>query len=315
MKLFMALSLFLSFSAYSEEGFFKDPSENSHWGSFSAQNFYHSVVKLESEEGSICTGSFVSNDGYMLTAGHCLQTCLKDLSGTKNLNSGNLYDINLYDQSLLKGSVCELRVKQLGFKRAKIVFIGSGTAGFEDDHIDGISKEVRSKLSHLLDFALIKFETKTKTKCLNVATDKIMKGDEVMSIGHPGRADRKANSSNGISKYFGFGEISDSLMDNELYKEKGFSTEKILMLEEAYNLDHYFVTSADLVPGYSGGPTLNLKGEIIGVNTNVASFIDYTERYVANSAIILRATTIQKELEKFFVPDQMKSFFSCVKDN
>lgn len=307
MKNALFIGFLLSFAAYAEEGFFTDPSQHDKWNIFTKANFEKSVVKLEDRSGGTCTGSFISNDGYLLTAAHCLEKCLEGIKGTKNRSFDPLYNISLYDHSLLAGRICAVRVAELGLRKASIVYIGTGSAGFEDNHIEKIPSDIRTVLSGILDFAIIKFDTPKRTKCLKLSSETPFFGDEVMSIGHPGKARRRTNSSDGRSKYFGFGQIRDGLMSNAIYTESKFSSEKILMLEEAYNLQNYYVTSSDLVPGYSGGPTLNLKGEIIGVNTNLASFADYDLRYVADSAIVMKTSTLKNILSE----EQFEKYFSC----
>lgn len=96
------------------------------------------------------------------------------------------------------------------------------------------------------DLALLKIETNKKLTALPIAIDLPRKGDKTIAIGAP----------RGLSFTASEGIISGIRKGEELK-------------EFAPNLDGTWLqTSTPISPGSSGGPLLNFKGEVVGVNSS-----------------------------------------------
>jgi putative serine protease PepD len=78
-------------------------------------------------------------------------------------------------------------------------------------------------------------------------SDKVQVGDSAVAIGYPLGLDRTATA----------GIISG--LDRQIQSPNGFSIDKVLQTDAAVN------------PGNSGGPLLNANGQVIGVNSQIAT--------------------------------------------
>ncbi len=117
------------------------------------------------------------------------------------------------------------------------------TASFHD----GVSAEVEGFLAYAVrrDLAVIKIKTKRKLKALPLADGKPRKGEVAVAIGAP----------QGLSFTATEGIISAIRDGAEL---KAFGQDAV---------GTWLQTSASISPGSSGGPLLNLTGEVMGVNS------------------------------------------------
>jgi len=78
-------------------------------------------------------------------------------------------------------------------------------------------------------------------------SDKAQVGDSVVAIGYPLGLDRTATA----------GIVSG--LERQIQSPNGFSIDKVIQTDAAVN------------PGNSGGPLLNAKGQVIGVNSQIAT--------------------------------------------
>jgi serine protease Do len=97
------------------------------------------------------------------------------------------------------------------------------------------------------DIAVIRIEAKGKLPAVTFGdSDKIEVGDWVVAIGHPRGLDQTVTQGIISAKHRG------GILDPTSYQD-------------------FLQTDASINPGNSGGPLLNLQGEVIGVNTAIAS--------------------------------------------
>jgi len=96
------------------------------------------------------------------------------------------------------------------------------------------------------DLAVIKIEGKTGLPAAKIGnSDAVQVGDWAMAIGSP----------------FDFEETVTA----------GIISAKNRDVERAMQFQHFLQTDAAINPGNSGGPLLNMRGEVIGINTAIAS--------------------------------------------
>ena len=97
----------------------------------------------------------------------------------------------------------------------------------------------------LSDVAVLKLRATPKLKSITWGdSDKVLTGEQILTAGNPF----------GLGLSFSAGIVSAT---NRVYAENP--------------LDNYLQTDAYIVPGYSGGPIFNAKGEVIGMNTAIYS--------------------------------------------
>ena len=98
------------------------------------------------------------------------------------------------------------------------------------------------------DLAVIRVETKRNLKPVKIGnSDAVQVGDWAMAIGSP----------------FGF----DATVTAGIISAK----ERTMNDESSTQFQHFLQTDAAINPGNSGGPLLNMRGEVIGINTAIAS--------------------------------------------
>ena len=198
-----------------------------------------------------CTGFGVSPQGYIATAGHCVDTTTPE--GVRaDFVQAVAEDLVSRDPSLPLASVIEYGMANWtveGQAKGSPIdvqygaVIGSGT---------GSTATASSVPARLVDFrphsqgdvALLKVES---TDLPSVELDKgtsAAVGTPVLSIGYPASADA----------------VTDTTLEPS-NKDGQVSTTRTIGSVPFYE------TSASLSPGMSGGPTVDLEGDVVGVNS------------------------------------------------
>lgn len=128
----------------------------------------------------------------------------------------------------------------------------------------------------LTDLALIKIEAENKLPYLTFYQgDSLHIGEWVLAVGSP------LNLTSSVTA-----GIISALSRN------------IRIIESSYGIESFIQTDAVINPGNSGGPLLNIRGEIIGLNTAIASKTGYYQSFgFAIPVDIIRR--VVKDLKKF----------------
>ncbi|GAA1846587.1 hypothetical protein GCM10009836_27720 [Pseudonocardia ailaonensis] len=199
-----------------------------------------------------CTGFGVNPQGYIATAGHCVDTTSADgiradfveqaardfVAANPRYNLQDVYTYGLANwtvEGTAKGSPIESQFSAV---------IGSGTGG---------KTKGQALPARLVDFrpigqgdvALLKVESSDlPTAHLGSDADAAI-GTPVLSIGYPASAD----------------SVTDTTLEPS-NKDGQISTKRTMGSVPFYE------TSASLSPGMSGGPTVDLKGDVVGINSS-----------------------------------------------
>jgi V8-like Glu-specific endopeptidase len=299
--------------AQADEGFFKLPNPSAGPEQIQAlSTASSSVLRLSDQYGDVCTGFFVSQSGYLLTAAHCLRSCFENAKiETVDQRQNPTYKIATYPKSLKQSFACQYQLQDGSVLRAKVIATGSGYAEFDDRTAENIPRAVQNKISQIKDYALLKLNLKKKSSCLHLNFSNIAGYEQVSIIGFPVAAKRANGSLDGHSAYLSLGHIESSLEKNTDYLSQNFFENKIRLLEGLYNLKTSFISNADLVGGSSGSPVLNNAGDVIGIATDVAAFSDGSLQFVDDSAIAIRVTAVREDLKHRFSDQELKEFFTC----
>ncbi|MCC7430678.1 Do family serine endopeptidase [bacterium] len=127
----------------------------------------------------------------------------------------------------------------------------------------------------LTDIALLKIDGENLPVAPVGNSDSLQVGEFVLAIGTP--LDLSSTVTAGIVSALG---------------------RKINVLQDSYAVETFIQTDAAINPGNSGGALVNLKGEVIGVNTAIATKTGYYQGYGFAVPINL-ATEVAKNLSKF----------------
>lgn len=144
-----------------------------------------------------------------------------------------------------------------------------------DNQLDPKSIQVVG-LDRYSDLAVLKINTINLPTLKLANSDEVNIGEWVIAVGAPF----------GIEHTLTVGVVSQVNRHN-MYKEKVF--------------ENYIQTDASINPGNSGGPLLNLRGEVVGVNSNLVSGSPYTNGSVGIGFAISSNITqrIMKQLIKY----------------
>lgn len=198
-----------------------------------------------------CTGFVVNPDGYIATAGHCVdfkevQGAFVETAAQWALDNGYYSTTTLTLDDVL--GFGDYRVES-GEKRNAAdldIQVGWGAS------VSGIDAS-QVKRARVIDFngqdkgdvALLKVE-ETDLNALPMATDEVEVGTDVVSIGYPASVDAVTDPN-----------LTPSFKDGSISSVKTVQGGVLPVYE----------ISAAVSGGMSGGPSVNLEGEVIGVNS------------------------------------------------
>lgn len=228
---------------------------------------------LKNGQWESCSGAVVSDQGHIMTAGHCFENC----SATKeqNLNSYGTYgSLNLYSEKKDRPSQCIATIDGI----ETTVDVKMTSACSFEEHLAAAGVNPPQKCSIFNEIAVVLPTTQvTRKNCLPFAQGfKI--GDRVYTIGYPSKTERGEKDSDGISQYASFGEIIPYSQKCTILKNS-WELDKMRNIEQPGDVVDFdpflnpalktgaIQTTVDVVPGNSGGPLLNEKGEIIAVGS------------------------------------------------
>lgn len=196
-----------------------------------------------------CTGFIVNPDGFIGSAGHCFDDA-KGRDALYDVMAAELYqqDPRFEQQGITPQQLADqLRANYsvAGFNRDVDVAYGVDVSGLKN------AKALPARVLARTDFnagdvALIKIEGQD-LPALQLAPDtQVEVGMDVVSIGYPGSVNRAVD-----------------LSLNPSFKDGAISSKKTI----GNGLRSVFEVSAAVSHGMSGGPTVDLQGRVVGVNS------------------------------------------------
>lgn len=205
-------------------------------------------------EGS-CTGSFVSSDGYISTAGHCVETApgstlwedaiVKVIKGY--VDDGKLTVAKANALLREAASLWKVEGESAGSQPTISVTVLHGTGVVGKQALEGApAKVVDVATFDDGDVALIKVDTTNAPVLLLGTDDDVNIGTPVVSVGYPQARDQFVDPT-----------LTPSFKDGQISSKTTREGQRVPVYE----------TSAALSPGMSGGPTVVLDGRMIGVNS------------------------------------------------
>lgn len=213
------------------------------------------IMDFFDDRGDGCSGAFVSDEGHILTASHCLETCRKD-AGTMQPPYDCKMKINgrtITVEVLVAATCSPDKVRSAQFY---LTIAGEKRA-----------KEEFGKCVGQSDLAILKTKDPIPFKCLPIGLSSSNLGDRVATLGRPAATERakrvpNAKDADGKSRYYSTGEIIKSATCTRIIN--GISTQRIVP-EALEGFSHYLQTTVDMNHKSSGGPLLNQQGQVIGV--------------------------------------------------
>jgi len=242
------------------------------------------VVLLNSPSGR-CTGTYVSSDGAILTARHCLQICL--------IRSGVVREVSEQDGAIvfyetvperLGVATCELEINGV----PQTVTVEATGPGFVMPfNMSGLSSLNPALMKDLIargytssgDFAIVRQRVTTPTACVALAQAPAQPGDFVQSIEYPAATERPDGyNSDGEQAYASGGVVAHSIAENSCVVEASPPAERLARLMATFDDASSFVSSLDSNHGASGSPVFNAKGEVVGILINIYRHTSITQK-------------------------------------
>jgi serine protease Do len=226
-----------------------------------------------------CSGFVVNPNGYVVSAGHCFDEGMEGAQGQAiSQFVDRLVREGVVPESQRDRVIEDVMVGNIDWKvegryndskpdRSVYVKVGGGDVRWTGKPGGGGAKSARVVETLKWDqgdAALLKLERSNLPSILLSSTDDIEVGEELLSIGYP--ADTDGEETFGLTNRNG-----------QINAERPKGPSNLLFYE----------TSARLTPGMSGGPTVNLAGEVVGV----ASFRNEDANYIVPASIVQELLT------------------------
>jgi len=276
------------------------------------------TVRLSEDLDPHCTGALISTDGYVLTAGHCLSSCLLASGDATELSDSDLhYKIIRFDHQRPNVTCPRIRILELQSSAPRVVYVGRGFSEFDDERLLDFPDPILKQMISLQDdFAILKFDfPNNPPPCIPMGKSlKMHSGDPIWTIGFPSPTQRSnQRGSDGISKYISFGMIYPDLSKNQYYREAHFNPALLARAQSFYSNGNQILSNLDTVGGNSGSPVLNQNGELIGVTAAgaIGDPQEVASRYFDGTSVSVSLDSIRQELSQNLGKEQTSQLFRC----
>lgn len=282
---------------------------------------FEKVRKASFQIGRGCTATFVSNDGYVLTALHCLQLDLSSKFQRETFNDMK-FSILKFDQQLIGHTFDTTVFDGESSKDVQFTVVATGKGFFGSINYIAAFKANPEKYYDVMeegygpaeDYAVLKLNLEN-TPCLSLATEPVEVGDFVWSIGFPIRVAIGGRPLwSGKHEAYSSGQITNGPVDDEINKInlEGTSEEyqkAYLGVVGAISNEETLTASVDGLGGGNGGSVVNKKGEIVGVLSMTATA--NKKRYYYGTTLMNKVFTTVPKLKAKLGEERVKEIFSC----
>jgi hypothetical protein len=257
----------------------------------------------EKNKLAACSTGFISDQGHMLTASHCLQNCtLEGVRREINVDTGEVscltYMAGKYVKvKVISSSKCDIldRWQKVG----NTISLGLPLSTLASCDTD--------------DLALVLPETPPENFfCAPISGRAPALNEKVYAMGAPGATQRwDGKDSDGMHMYVSNGNV----VDTDFCRRKDRNTGKPgvprrLRFAEYARKVGYLQVTADSYSGGSGGPLFNMQGEIIGLSAAFDKF-HHNETAECPGATLFQPATKWREIIKARDPNVDLSQVKC----
>jgi V8-like Glu-specific endopeptidase len=264
---------------------------------------------------NLCGATFISNDGYVLTALHCLENCSVEKTQTHGAITIMSSDLEAIKAGRVTCNVDPSTYNKSMFTvSSPIVAAGLGTITAINSKAMAESTQESQNLATLIaqgytdseDYAILKLPI-ANHGCLQVASP--YPSENVWSISWPVETSRDgSDNAPGGQPVFTSGIITSILSTTPL-KSAG-------QTQSSPRYDGNFMTTVDAVYGSSGSGILNSEGRLVGMTARVGLPADPKRRdilYFENPGLThaISIDKIRSEMRKRYGAALVNEVFSC----
>jgi hypothetical protein len=279
-------------------------------------------VRLELGDGASCSGAIVSPAGHVLTALHCVESCL-ERHGLVSRGFANFSERNFQSRSRRPGAWCSrISIPELRLLGARLLAVGRGVTDVKArDLVDLGPRQLAAIQARRGDWALLRVRATAPLSCVKLSRTPVKPGDPVWIVGFPDdtvasdsadpRARPERMSSDGVSEYVGYGAVAADLSRNDSKYYAALSPAGRRATEAFFGSSFDFISSVDAWIGNSGGMLINAGGELVGIDNSLVDprFVDYG--YSTDNVIAARAAEIRASLVADYGEGYARRAFAC----
>lgn len=257
---------------------------------------------------SNCSSSYISPDGYLLTAFHCVIGGMGLDSYRQELADGA--EVYIVPQKAVVGKKYPTL---FGFS-ATVIAVGHGFGQFDERKINTYDPSVLKKVQDVIgtDWAILKVDKVSNHACLKTAAQTPAENEYSWVIGYPGFTRRKiGEATDNWKKLVSYGKVAYSAEQSGYYKTLQESNRRISLDFWRVLIDRgeYIVTDSDVQGGNSGSPVINDQSELIGLLVQGLipdQTISY-ENYNIYTSGVIQLSFIRKSLGE----EKFRKYFTC----
>lgn len=212
-----------------------------------------------------CSGSYVSDEGHILLASHCLDSCVK-------------FQTNYWTKEYRDQLTCDVVVNGKAIT-AKVELMSGCTLATAENRfkadVQGLKTRIGAECKRFIDLAVIKPQTPPEDfNCLPLAKRQPSKRDHLLLLSTPGETKRGVDDADGNKLQLSEGRVIESskctVKEQKTLLQKIFSRSVRVPipshLQKMFNRWGLLQTNVDAAKGSSGGPLINRDVEVTAVS-------------------------------------------------
>lgn len=259
------------------------------------------VVRLRGAGGRrTCSGFWVSEDGFLLTAAHCFAAALEALDLGRFAAARSVRGVKIDNRLPFKLVEGRGDFDIDGVAHARPVIVALGTGGLiERPAVNGAQEwntdeaGLRMSREMALDFVLLKYDLAgARVPCIPIETSRLQPDISVWSFGRPSGSELLVSGGKSAESF----EALKTLYP----MEKGKEGDPVLAAIMVYS-------DLRVRAGMSGGPLVNSDGGLVGIN----SFGLFYGLKVSEKSAFVRASAVYDEIAVLAGEARAREFFSC----
>lgn len=272
---------------------------------------YETAIKGSKSFEDSCTGVAVSNDGYILTAKHCLCAELINHHLSQELATANgarwCQNSNQIPNAPIRegkwgDGVITPRLKGISDTQPTVVAVGK-RAYITWENSENFFANNSEMVLLDDDWAILKYKVSEPINCVRVSKKDPKVGDSVWAIGVPGYVENEKNIDR--SFYVSRGRAITSRTQLQAFAPFFLKSPRHVLGSE--DPKRQFLSTTILLPGYSGSGLFNDQGELLAINTSTLELKNKIDLGAGST----RIDYIQKEVDRLLGAQRTQEIFNC----